>query len=199
MKTECNGQEEPAKAILPQPPTLPVSKSRDRLALALQRGWLKPVTSRHLATYVIESRAGLPWRIRVRDWILMSLAWIGWGLLVIDAADNSPRPGAHSLGADYWIPELINELLFALIVADALVLVLALFGTYTLYRFRNPRKEIPEPEPLRDEELAECCGLDTEILKEWHMARSLTIDIDDQGQMAAYKIFPQGPPEDVIL
>ena len=199
MNTESNGQAKRAKAILPQSPTLPLPKSRDRLALALQRGWLKPADSRHLSVYVIESRAGLPWRIRIRDWVLMSLAWIGWGLLLFDAMDNSSRLGDPALGGDYWIRELLNQLLFALLLANSLVLVLALFGTYTLYRYRNPRREILEPEPLRDGELAKCCGLDTEILKEWHMARGLTIDIDDQGKMAAYEIFPQGPPEDVIL
>lgn len=199
MKAELNKEKKVAKPILPQEPTLPLPKSRDRLALALQRGWVKPADSRHLTVYVIESRSGLPRHIRVRDWILMSLAWIGWGLLLVDAASNSPTQASRSFGPAYWSPGMYQELLFGLLIVTSLILVLALFGTYTLYRFRNPLKEIPEPKPVRNEELAKCCGLDTAILKEWHMARSMKININDQGEMADYEIFPQDPPDYAIL
>lgn len=199
MKAEPNKGEKVVKPILPQKPILPVPKSRDRLALALQRGWVKPAHGRHLTVYVIESRSGLPWHIRIRDWFLMSLAWIGWGLLLFDAASNSPTEATRSFGPAYWYPNMSQELLFGLLIANSLILVLALFGTYTLYRFRNPLKEIPEPTPLRNEELTECCGIDIAILKEWHMARSLKISINDLGKMVDYEIFPQDPPEDVII
>ena len=129
----------------------------------------------------------------------MSFAWGFWILLLFDAAKNNPAETGQAIGPGYWPFSMYRELLFGLIISVSLIIVLVLFGTYTLYRFRNPIKSIPEPEPLRDEELASCCGLDIKVLKEWRMARRLSVEINDEGDLHHHEIFPKEVPDSLIL
>jgi hypothetical protein len=193
------GQFKKKKSILPRKPILPPAKERDRLAWALQRGWLKPAQSRKLTVFVIETRKGLPLSIRIRDWVLMSFAWGFWTLLLFDAAKNDPTESGQLVGPGYWPFSMYQELLFGLIVSASLVLVLMLFGTFTLYRFRNPIKKIHEPEPLKAEEQASSIGLNVKALKEWRMAKSLHVEISDEGNLDHYEIFPKEVPDSFIL
>lgn len=187
------------KPILPKKPLLPrANGGQDRLAWALKRGWLKP-SNRHLTIFVIETRKGLPMKIRIRDWILMTLAWGAWILLLLDVAINNPEEAGQLIGPGYWSPDLVQELLFSLIVVTSLVLLLTLFGVHSLYRFRNPIKIIQEPLPLNTEEQAKCCGLSVSTMKDWRMAREIKVEIDEEGLMKSYEIFPQGPPESLII
>ncbi len=188
------------KRILPKKPLLPrTTGKRDRLAWALQRGWLKPANSRRLTVFVIETRKGLPMGIRVRDWILMTVAWVGWGLLLFDAAVNRPSEANQLIGPGYWPHETVQELLFSLIIVASLVLVLVFFGLYTLYRFRNPAESHHPPEPLSAVEQAECCGLDVRLLKDWHAARKVKVEVGESGDMEHYEVYPQEEPDNVIL
>jgi len=187
------------KPMLPRKPILPPAKDRDRLAWALQRGWLKPAQSRRLTVFVIETRKGLPMHIRIRDWILMVFAWGFWALLLFDAAKNDPLEMGQSVGPGYWPFSMYQELLFGLIVSTAMVFALVLFGVYTLYRFRNPKNTILEPVPLGLEEQAQSCGLDTTGLREWRMARRLNVELNAKGDMEHYEIFPKEVPDSLIL